>query len=339
MTFLGSASARLASWVRGARARGGLAVAAALALAAHGSSCSPNGGGGDGSIAELERLAFVRAGRSVLSANYRCGIQEPLLVDRFEVTRDLWRQVAGTWPDPGRLSDDLAQSSPERRDWPAFATFEEALNWAERRGMRLPAYDEWLFLAAGPSASYYPWGRQDRASVANDRELGMGRPVPVGCFEQGASWAGLYDLYGNVAEWVTGVPSGKSIIAGSPDEYLDLDPDQVAYSMGGSYLETSQALHLPSRGRYSNEHPQIFMRPFTRGVRGVELGLRCCVEAEAFLVERFASASVSGASADRLRAVGRSWGNEARPLLEGLRQRYPEAAAFTYLLEGAAGRG
>jgi hypothetical protein len=314
----------------------GKLLALVLALVSAGgalASCAPGGVPGEQRLAELERLAFVGAGRSVLAANYPCGVDEPLLVDRFEVTRGRWRAVSGAWPEPGRLNLEIARSDEATRDWPAFATFDEALVWAERRGMRLPTLEEWLFMAAGPSAGFYPWGRQDRASVANTLELGLNRPLPVGCFEQGASWSELYDLYGNVGEWVTGWPP----LGAAPS--TELRPEEVAYSMGGSFLERTVPLHMRGGGgEQAKELARFAMRPLPRGIRGVELGLRCCIEAEAFLEERYAHGRYPAGAAERFRAIGLAWGNEARTLLEDLLERHPRSTAFKHLLEGASAR-
>lgn len=295
-------------------------------------NCGSSSAGAEELLVELERLAFVGAGRTVL-ASHACGLDEPLLVDRFEVTRGHWRAVGGQWPEPGRLTLESAGSDESTRDWPAFATFDEALRWAERRGMRLPTFDEWLFLAAGPSAGFYPWGRQDRASVANSRELGLNRPLPVGCFEQGVSWSELYDLFGNVGEWVTGLPP-KGAAPGT-----DLQPAEVAYSMGGSFLERTAPLHARGGGgELASELVRFAMRPLPRGTRGVELGLRCCVSAEEFLERHFASGGFQPSAAARFRAIGLAWGSEARALLESLRERHPDSIAFASLLAGASER-
>lgn len=295
-------------------------------------NCGSGSSGAEALLVELERLAFVGAGRTVL-VSHACGVDEPLLVDRFEVTRGHWRAVQGQWPERGRLTLDSAGSDESTRDWPAYATFDEALRWAERRGMRLPTLDEWLFLAAGPSAGFYPWGRQDRASVANSRELGLNRPLPVGCFEQGVSWSELYDLFGNVGEWVTGQPPKGA----APQ--TDLQPEEVAYSMGGSFLERTTPLHARGGGgEQTTELVRFAMRPLPRGTRGVELGLRCCVSAEEFLERHFAGTGFPSSSAARFRAIGLAWGNEARPLLESLRERHPNSFAFAFLLAGASER-
>lgn len=304
-------------------------VLAALGLLALACTCSRDAGSPATALAELERLAFVGSGRAVLSGDHTCGVEQPLLVDRFEVTRGLWREVAGRWPGRGLLSQDVASSNAERRDWPAYADFGEAQSWAEKRGMRLPSFDEWLYFAAGPTGGFYPWGRQNRASVANTRELGLGRPLSVGCFEQGATARELYDLFGNVSEWVTGLaPVGAGPIS-------LLGQEESAYSMGGSYLDYTRPLHLAAPGPFAVELVRFAMRPLHRETRGVELGLRCCVEAEAYLETNCRDIEVEGDVAARLRSIGSGWGSESRATLERLLSRHPDSESLLLLLEGA----
>lgn len=131
-------------------------------------------------------------------------MERPLLVDRFEVSRGLWRAAAAGEP----LLEGVTLRWPELpggESLPAtHCTVDEAEALAGRRGLRLPTVEEWMFLATGPSSNPWPWGIQFRSSSANTVELGLERPLPVGTFETGTSPARVYDLVGNVWEWTRG---------------------------------------------------------------------------------------------------------------------------------------
>ena len=69
---------------------------------------------------------------------------------------------------------------------------------------RLLTEAEWEYAARAGTSAAYSWGNEIDLSLANylpgDHEGARGKTVPVGSFEPN-SW-GLYDMHGNVAEWV-----------------------------------------------------------------------------------------------------------------------------------------
>ena len=70
----------------------------------------------------------------------------------------------------------------------------------EDRIVRLPTIPEFEAAARGREGWLYPYGNDFDPRLCNTMESGIGRPSPVGLFEDRSPF-GIYDLSGNVSEW------------------------------------------------------------------------------------------------------------------------------------------
>ena len=81
--------------------------------------------------------------------------------------------------------------------------------------VRLPTDEEWVAAAGGAQGDRYPWGQDWDESRANATESGTGGTTPVAVYPSGQSPRGIWDMGGNVWEWMHSGEKVKSLRGGS----------------------------------------------------------------------------------------------------------------------------
>ncbi len=119
-----------------------------------------------------------------------------------EVTQGQWRAVMGE--NPSAYSDCGDNCPVEWVSWDEIQGFISRLNQQTGEVYRLPSESEWEYAARAGTTTAYWWGDEIGSGNANCNGSGCGdtfeNTAPVGSFA--ANPWGLYDMNGNVYEWV-----------------------------------------------------------------------------------------------------------------------------------------
>ena len=142
-------------------------------------------------------------------------------MDNYEVTNALYRACvdAGHCNPPQNTSFNNSFSyygNSQYDNYPViYVDWNQAKAYCEWRGGSLPTEAQWEKAARGSDERIYPWGNDFDDSGVNFCDKNCSAPwaahnlddgyvgtAPVGSYESGKSPYGIYDLAGNVWEWV-----------------------------------------------------------------------------------------------------------------------------------------
>lgn len=127
-------------------------------------------------------------------------ISQPFYLGKYEVTQEEWLAIMGT--NPSHFKGDLKRPV-ERVSWHMVQEFIRRLNAKEGENKyRLPTEAEWEYAARAGAKTRYSFGDDETLleQYAWYRKNDGGKTHPVGQLKPNA-W-GLYDMQGNVWEWV-----------------------------------------------------------------------------------------------------------------------------------------
>ncbi|MHC4915735.1 MAG: formylglycine-generating enzyme family protein, partial [Planctomycetota bacterium] len=163
---------------------------------------------------------------------------EPFYIDRYEYPNRL-----GTKPLCGVTFEG------EEGEW----SWSEARQAARDAGKRLPTRAQWMLAAEGPLGLPFPYGKEYDPKAAAVGMAFRDGPVPCGSHPVDRSPFGLYDMSGNVAEWIR-------------------DEDDFGYA----------GLHDACGGRWTSQEPGQsscrFVKPHTPMDDLDSVGVRCVLE-------------------------------------------------------------
>jgi formylglycine-generating enzyme required for sulfatase activity len=176
---------------------------------------------------------------------------KPFAISKFPITVREWNACIAakgcTYVPTGKDDAPVANLS-----WADAQQFVEWLSKVTQKPFRLPSEAEWEYAARGGTRTKFWWGDQLEAEMANckgcNQPYDASQPLKVGSFKPNPF--GLYDMGGNIHQWVTdcwhknyqGAPSD-----GSP--WVDNDcPSHVMRS--GSWKNDPSYVRTSSRDQY-----------------------------------------------------------------------------------------
>lgn len=195
-------------------------------------------------------------------------------IDLMEVSNSQYARCveAGVCRPPNFGNSDLQQARYEN---PAFRKYPVTnINWYDARdyctwvGKRLPSEAEWEKAARGDQDErFYPWGdAAPDCSIVNFMGLNgdcPGSTTPVDEFHAGTSPYGVYNMAGNVGEWVADWYDANYYLAEPPDNPQGPDQGFERVIRSGSYNSDWIGIRVNWRGH----NPPSF--------RSSDLGFRC----------------------------------------------------------------
>ena len=151
-------------------------------------------------------MVFVPTGEFLFGPDREKAVTGAFYIDRYPVTNAEYKKFVeatghehpahwrrGTWPE-GKANHPVVQ-----------ITWESAYAYVQWAGKRLPTELEWEKAARGTDGRVWPWGNVFDPRKCNTSSEGT---TPVGLYSPGGdSPYGLWDMAGNVWEWIGGKPS------------------------------------------------------------------------------------------------------------------------------------
>lgn len=122
-------------------------------------------------------------------------IKRAFYLGKFEVTQQHWKAVMGS--NPSAFSEDGENRPVENVTWEDAQAFIARLNELDPKyKYRLPSEFEWEYAARAGAKDDIPWPLIEKtANLNKSHTIAVGQKQPNG-------W-GLYDMLGNVWEWVS----------------------------------------------------------------------------------------------------------------------------------------
>jgi len=241
------------------------------------------------------RMVLVPEGEFSMGSDYEYDGAKPVhivyldafYIDKYEVTNALYAACvsAGTCQPPYATSSFAGvpyYGNPEFDNHPvSFVNWEQAKTYCEWRGARLPTEAEWEKAARGTDERVYPWGNDFDGTFVNfcdkncsfpaahqDYDDGYAETAPVDSYPDGQSPYGVYNMAGNVWEWVADQYSETYYRDSPARNPPGPDSGEGRILRGGSWINGLDSAGFRSASRGWNNPVEIVDPVGIRCVRG-----------------------------------------------------------------------
>ena len=219
---------------------------------------------------EAEGMVFVKGGCFDMGETSAEGDPDEIPVHKvcvddfyigmYEVTQRQWFKVMGTYPSSFRSCDECPVENVSYLDVQEFI---RKLNRMSGGKYRLPTEAEWEY-AARSGGQKQMWGSANSENELKDyawfKTNSDIKPHSVG--QKKANGLGLYDMCGNIQEWVNDYYEGDYYKTSPKTNPQGPSGSQYRAARGGSFLNSPWGIRTSIRYR------------FTKDDRGREFGFR-----------------------------------------------------------------
>ncbi|MFC1856111.1 formylglycine-generating enzyme family protein [Thermodesulfobacteriota bacterium] len=190
-------------------------------------------------------------------------------IDKYEVTNEQYKIFMFdkkreaphlNTPEAGPYNWKDNNFPEGKEDYPVvLVTHQDAKDFCEYMGKRLPTEAEWEKAARGTGSRIWPWGNVWDARKLNSLESGVGHTAIIGSFPDDLSPYDVMDMGGNVSEWTS------SEYAPYKNNFKGDENYNKGYLVirGGSFIYGKSESRAPSRK---------YMDP---NAKSIGVGIRC----------------------------------------------------------------
>lgn len=215
-------------------------------------------------------MVLIPEGAFIMGSNANLVHEKPLhevnlssyYIDQYEVTNAAYKLCV----DAGVCQPPVYNFSSTRTSYYGDTQFDNYpvvyVNWnmsndyCKWRGAYLPSEAEWEKAARGTGGGIYPWGQDIDCTYANysggqNGSECVGDTTPVGSYASGQSSYGVYDMAGNVLEWVDDWYSSDYYQSSPLSNPLGPVSGQYRVLRGGSWFSIVNGVRSANRYRNS----------------------------------------------------------------------------------------